>query len=251
MKPRSLTITRAALQLLLSLAGFTGLGCAGEPADASKPTEHVARTVEGWTVRVDARLLAPGAAETGDRALRFLEHKLADIRMVVAPSILARLQQVPIVLDQTHGALRSMQYHPNAGWLADHGYATNLVRCVHIPEVADLVTPRNVVEQPWVILHELAHAYHDQVLGFDDPRIRRAYEAFRQGGHGDHTLLYDGTRVRHYALTDPKEFFAEMTEAYFGENDFFPFNRAELKTAEPEIFELMRSIWGPIAGRMP
>ena len=34
---------------------------------------------------------------------------------------------------------------------------------------------------------------------------------------------------------DQKEFFAEMTEACFGMNDFFPFNRAELMTAEPKI----------------
>ncbi|MGO9112581.1 MAG: hypothetical protein ACLP9L_25400 [Thermoguttaceae bacterium] len=32
-----------------------------------------------------------------------------------------------------------------------------------------------------------------------------------------------GQHVRHYALTDHKEFFAEMSEAYFGMNDFFPF----------------------------
>lgn len=241
---------RGGWPLVAALMGCAG-AVAGEPADRPKPTEHVVRRVEGWEVRVDARLLTPEQAETGERALRFLEHKLADIRMVVAPATVARLQQVPIVLDQTHGDLRSMQYHPSADWLGEHGYATNLVRCVHIPEVADLVTPRNVVEQPWVILHELAHAYHDQVLGFNEPRIRKAYAAFRESGHGEQTLLYNGTRVRHYALTDAKEFFAEMTEAYFGENDFFPFNRAELKTAEPEIFELMKSIWGPIAGRMP
>ena len=36
-----------------------------------------------------------------------------------------------------------------------------------------------------------------------------------------------------------------MTEAYFGMNDFFPFNRAELMTAEPELYELLRSIWEP------
>jgi len=29
-------------------------------------------------------------------------------------------------------------------------------------------------------------------------------------------------------------------------NDFFPFNRAELITAEPEIFQLLQSIWGPV-----
>ena len=36
-----------------------------------------------------------------------------------------------------------------------------------------------------------------------------------------------------------------MSEAYFGMNDFFPFNRAELMTAEPEIYALLETIWGP------
>jgi len=57
--------------------------------------------------------------------------------------------------------------------------------------------------------------------------------------------------VRHYGLTDHKEFFAEMSEAYFGMDDFFPFNRAELMTAEPEIYALLRSIWEPAARRRP
>ena len=94
-----------------------------------------------------------------------------------------------------------------------------------------------------MILHELAHAYHDQVLGFDEPRIKEAFEKFKKSGRGDKTLLYNGRRVRHYALTNQMEFFAEMTESYFGVNDFFPFNRAELKEAEPEILELMKHVW--------
>ena len=52
--------------------------------------------------------------------------------------------------------------------------------------------------------------------------------------------------MRHYALTDHKEFFAEMTESYFGTNDFFPFNRGELLEAEPEIHRLLETIWGPV-----
>jgi hypothetical protein len=213
------------------------------PSEAAKPTGHVARTIEGWTVRVDDRLLAPPHGETGRRALRFLEARLFDIGAVVPAGPLERLQRVVLVLDLSHGELTSMQYHPSADWLAEHGYDTNLARCVHIPVATDLPTPRNIREQPWVVLHELAHAYHDQVLGFDDLRIREAYEAFRRSGHGDQALLHDGTRTRHYGLTDPKEFFAEMTEAFFGSNDFQPFNRAELRTAEPAICDLLESVW--------
>jgi hypothetical protein len=111
---------------------------------------------------------------------------------------------------------------------------------------AELLDPRQINVQPWCVLHELAHAYHDLVLGFDEVRIRDAYARYKKSGHGDKALLITGERVRHYALTDQKEFFAEMTEAYFGTNDFFPFNRGELMTAEPEIYQLMQTIWGPV-----
>lgn len=218
---------------------------AAEQSDSSPPASRTIRKIEGWTVRVDDRLLKPPHETLGTRALKILEAKLTDITYVVAADRLAKLQAVSIVLDLSHGQLHAMQYHPDAGWLEAHGYARDLEKCVHIPEAADLPTRRTVHEQPWVVLHELAHAYHDQVLGFDEPRIRAAYEQFKKSGHGDAALLYNGQRVRHYGLTDHKEFFAEMTESYFGMDDFFPFNRAELITAEPEIYELMRAIWEP------
>jgi hypothetical protein len=209
----------------------------------SAPTSRSERMVEGWQVRVDDRLLQAPNDATGTAALRFLDARLGDIKVVVPSEQLPKLQAVTIVLDLECGGLTSMQYHPSAGWLKDNGYATDLAKCVHLPRAADLPTRRNINEQPWVILHELAHAYHDQVLDFDEPRIREAYDHFKKSGHGDAVLLYNGKRVKHYALTDHKEFFAEMTEAYFGVNDFYPFNRAELQESEPEIFALLSRIW--------
>ena len=51
-------------------------------------------------------------------------------------------------------------------------------------------------------------------------------------------------KVLHFVK--PMETFAEMSEAYFGMNDFFPFNRAELKREEPALHGLLRDIWGPL-----
>jgi len=215
----------------------------GDEPKVEPPHAYQKRTLEGWTIRVDERLLKEPNVALGAKALRFLEAKLFDITVVVPKEPLKKLQAVTIVLDLDHGKLVPMQYHPSAGWLKGNGYATDLAKCVHLPRAADVATKRNINEQPWVILHELAHAYHDQVLGFDNPRIREAYEKFKKSGHGDKTLLFNGKRVKHYALTTPQEFFAEMTEAYFGVNDFYPFNRAELKESEPEIFELLQEIW--------
>lgn len=214
---------------------------------SAQPTSRSERSVDGFRVLVDDRLLPGGPEEpVGRDALAFLAAKLAEIRIVVPSDKLERFRQVTIVLDASCGDLRSMQYHPSADWLAKHGYPRTLAKCVHLPRAADVATRRNVNEQPWVVLHELAHAYHDQVLGFDEPRILAAWERFKADGRGEATLLFDGSRTKHYGLTDHKEFFAEMTEAYFGSNDFHPFNRAELKTDYPKIFALLAEIWGPV-----
>ncbi len=234
---------------MLSLLSEKGQGPPAEvekkPRELSQPTSRTARNLEGWTVRIDDRLLEAPNEQVGTQALKFLEAKLVEIKAVVTGEPIVKLQKVAIVLDLNCGKLEAMQYHPDAGWLKANGYPTELVKCVHLPRAADLPTPRNINEQPWVILHELAHAYHDQVLDFDELTIVAAYEDFKASGHGDAALLYNGKRVRHYALTDHKEFFAEMTEAYFGVNDFFPFNRAELQEAEPELFALLSRIWNP------
>lgn len=216
-----------------------------ERAELSQPKSRTAREIEGWKILVDDRLLDAPHEETGTRALKFLEAKLVEIKAVVPAERVKELQTVKIVLDLNCGKLGSMQYHPDAGWLKANGYSADLEKCVHLPQAADLPTRRNINEQPWVILHELAHAWHDQVLGFDDPRIVAAYEQYKQSGHGEKALLYNGKKVKHYGLTNPKEFFAEMTESFFGVNDFFPFNRAELQESEPELFALLTRIWIP------
>jgi len=44
-------------------------------------------------------------------------------------------------------------------------------------------------------------------------------------------------------VTNPQEYFAETTEAYFSRNDFFPFTRAELEKHDPGMFKLLGQIW--------
>lgn len=213
---------------------------APEPA---KPTAHEVRDIEGWTVHVDTRVLASHTQEVFSGPLQILQRRLADVRLVLPAASVARLQQVPIWLDATHGKLKPAQYHPSVGWLKANGYRPELAKAVHIPDAANYAEVRHQRIQPWSILHELAHAYHDQVLGFEHPEIKQAWEAFRDTHKYDKTLHIEGGLTRHYALTNQKEFFAEMTEAYFGVNDFYPFNRAELKQAEPELFEKMGRWW--------
>jgi hypothetical protein len=208
------------------------------------PKLYTERNLEGWTVHIDNRLLDGDDKVLGEHALRILSNRLYDIKHVVPADKVKLLQKVPIWIDKSHGKLRPAQYHPSAGWLKANGFSQQLAKCVHIPVAADFSSVNHQRVQPWSVLHELAHAYHDQVLGFDHEEIHAAYVRFKESKKYESVLHINGNKTRHYALTNEKEFFAEMTEAFFGQNDFYPFNRAELKRDEPEIYDLLAKVWG-------
>ena len=80
----------------------------------------------------------------------------------------------------------------------------------------------------------------------EEGEVIDVYDQMKEEGIYKEVLLYTGRKVRHYGLTNHKEYFAESTEAYFGVNDFYPFVRAELKQYDPRMFDLMQKIWGKI-----
>lgn len=84
--------------------------------EAVKPTSRTARQIEGWTVLVDDRLLQPPEAALGARVLKMLEARLTDIASVAKPQPLAKLRAVTIVVDLSHGKLRTMRYYSSVGW---------------------------------------------------------------------------------------------------------------------------------------
>lgn len=225
----------------------SGSQLAARDTDAgAKPAAHDRRDLEGWTVWIDARLAAAPHEDLGRRSQRLLADRLYEISLIAPPDRLEKLRAVPIWLDLAHGELKSMQYHPSAGWLKEHGYAEALAKCVHIPMAGQFADPRHHRQQPWAVLHELAHAYHDRELNFEEPRIKAAWQRSVDAGKWREVLHVDGVPRKHYALTNQMEFFAEMSESYFGMNDFYPFQRAELKRDEPEIHALLVEIWGTL-----
>lgn len=229
-------------RILVVVLMLMGVEAFAADKPSPKPTSHADRKIEGWTIKVDERLLADDS-ELGKSAIDLVTRRLADIKLALSAEKVERLQQVTIWLDQTHGDLRAAQYHPSAGWLKANGYDVALEKCVHIPNAADFVSRGHQRVQPWSVMHELAHAYHDQVLDFDQPEIKACWERVKESKRFESVLHINGHKTKHYALTNQKEFFAEMTESYLGTNDFFPFNRAELKQDEPEIHALMARIW--------
>jgi dipeptidyl-peptidase-4 len=208
--------------------------------------DPVAKSIEGWTVHVEPALLDGEHAEEGALALKMLANHLQRIAILVPEGRLKKLQQAEFWIEHAHPELGAIQYHPSAGWLEDHGYDKRLTKKIHVTHAAELFSRQQMTKHPAVILHELAHAYHDQVLGFDDARIVDAYRQAMDAGSYAEVLLYTGKVVRHYATTNHKEYFAEATEAYFYRNDFYPFVRAELQRHDSIMHDLLVEIWGSV-----
>ena len=272
---RYLTIVLVAV-LVMPVAGGSGVGAAGDaPADGKSAPEGehwngrrgkrddsgprgrnaatensgvrfdpVIRQIQGWTVHVEPTLIDGAHQEVGARALAMLGDHLRRISVLVTGERLKELKRLEIWIEYHHPELGSMQYHPSVEWLKAHGHDPRLWKKVHITRAESLLSRQQMLQHPWVVLHELAHAYHDQYLGFDDLRVKEAYQAAEKEGLYEEVLLYTGHRGRHYGLTDHKEYFAEGTEAYFGRNDFYPFVRAELKHYDRRLHDLLREIWG-------
>jgi len=218
--------------------------CSAPGGQAKRPavptSAYSVRQMRGWTVHVNRALLKE-RRDLGRRAIELLDAKLLDIERAVPDEPLTALRKVALWLGVDDGHAPCAEYHPSREWLEKNGYNPAKARCVEIGNAQRFVEWSKT--QPSMILHELAHAYHDQVLGFDHPDIEAAYGRAKQSGTYESVLHAGGKKQRHYAMTDAKEYFAELTEAMFGVNDFYPFVRAELALHDPDGYALVRRLW--------
>ena len=211
--------------------------------------EREVREVSGWKVHINKVLLDTQREET-EHALVLLKKMLDEIIRVVPAKAVAELQKVPLYFSPSYkGKHGGAEFHPDGGWLKDNGRDPIMTKGVEFSGIADFEAEMN--RMPNFALHELAHAYHNRVIvgSFDNAEIKAAYDHAKASGKYDKIERWHGngkpnTFERAYAMTNPMEYFAENTEAYFSRNDFFPFTREELKRHDPEMFAVLEKLWG-------
>eukprot|EP01063_Lacrimia_lanifica_P041340 TRINITY_DN9622_c1_g1_i1.p1 TRINITY_DN9622_c1_g1~~TRINITY_DN9622_c1_g1_i1.p1 ORF type:complete len:515 (+),score=145.70 TRINITY_DN9622_c1_g1_i1:85-1629(+) len=159
----------------------------------------------------------------------------------------------------------------DAAWLARHGNLPEKLGCIEITSMARYMAVRPV--QPAQLLHEVAHVYHwwmhrraekgaagggvpEDVAAFDAAyppgeqlqAITAAYTRAREMEVYRTTTHINGGAMRHYALKNEREYFAECSEAFFStntfRNDFHPFTRDQLRRADPDGFAMLQRVWG-------
>jgi len=226
------------MRVLVSLAilAFTS------PARAFDPTDTYAkREIRGFTV-----LVHPEVEKHPDQAkaaLAELEAQLQRINEVVPAKPLAALKKVKFWLEWETKKNGAAEFHVSAGWLKANGYNPDKFRSVEINNARNFVAWSKKT-QPWMVLHELAHAYHFTVLGDKFAPLHAAYKQALERKLYDDVAFITGGKKKAYATTSAAEYFAELSEAYFGKNDFFPFTKIELERHDPVGFEMLKKAWG-------
>ncbi|MCI0685418.1 MAG: zinc-dependent peptidase [Gemmataceae bacterium] len=215
----------------------------GEVAAFEPTRNYRARQVEGWTALVHPGL-AKDSPELLDKTLALLGNQLYQIDRMVPKEAVAKLRRVKVWIENFDKHHACMCYHPDPGWLRGKKLNPDKAKGIEIANPTNFL--KWTKDQPWMVFHELAHAYHDQVLdgGFRNKDIAAALARATESKKYEAVLHINGRTRKHYALTNPMEYFAEASEAYFGANDFFPFVRSELKQHDPEMHELLGKLWG-------
>lgn len=212
-------------------------------APARPIAEYAARELHGFAIHTDPAF----TADESKAVLELLGADLAKVAEVVPPGALSIVRTVPIVVTRKTiarpgNAGRGACFHPSSEWLIANGYDAQRAGVVEIVSTEDYTAWRSI--QPAMILHELAHAFH-WLIGFDRADVREAFDCVAAGktlyqavGHVD-----GRTPDRAYALSNHHEYFAELSEAWFWSNDFYPFNREELKAYDPVGAGLIERLW--------
>ncbi len=235
------------LLLFSTLTFFIAIKATGnkDKSTSDQFPSPILEKLEGWPIEWNPEFKKEKNKQTFLDVRKALANHLQRITYILDKPKVKELQALFIRVDLDH-TLGNMQYHPSKGWLTNNKFDPTLEKRVHVPRAKQLLSKDQWAKHPYVILHELAHSYHDQVLGFEHKDILIAYQRAEKEKLYERVLLYRGGKTKHYARTNHKEFFAEMTESYLGVNDFFPFVRAELQEHDPHTFDLMQKIWGKI-----
>lgn len=228
--------------------------------DGGKEWIYEKRQLQGWTVYIHSGLLSQAAVLAPFTA--GLSAQLERAGRFVPPGSLAELRAVPIwVSDEPKYPLRGgeqgvITYHPDPAWLHERGLNPSMARGIHAVNPAHIVhTHRTFDIEPMVLLHELTHAMQDAKYpegSAGDRRIKETYaQALKQGLYRSVPSRAGSGREDAYAASNHHEYFAELTEAYFGENDYCPRNRAELYRYDRRGLALIEKMWGVPASYLP
>lgn len=243
-----------AIFLLLFLSLALSLDLKAQPAGTKKALVkpdsipgYKTMKIDGFTLLVHDKVLDPRNSEMFKiKPLEVLEMELKMISGVLSPKPLALLRNILIWVEWDQklamgngrqGNALAVYYGGTQRQLLEEGTHPLKANSVVVLQMKSLTKEHqpDFDTKRCVLLHEMAHAVHYQLIGYENPTIKQAYKLAMERN------LYDRTS---YAATNEHEYFAEISCAYLNRIDYFPHTREDLKKHDKAGFTLMENLWG-------
>jgi hypothetical protein len=148
-------------------------------------------------------------------------------------------------VDNLSGAV----FHPSAGWLDANGnFGQMKEKCLEFYTSDDYLPRRDHFgniksKSAWCIVHELSHGYHLVTHGWGEGEILDCYNRAMASGKYESVPHVQGGKAKAYAANNQMEYFASLCAAYWCDNDWYPFNRQDLKEFDPEAYALVQKYY--------
>lgn len=153
-----------------------------------------------------------------------------------------KLKTTPIWLELEDNAVPYIAYHCCKNMLKAKGLNPDKLNAIEIGSSRNFQRWQEF--QKFILLRYLAYAYYDKYLHDQKKQIDSAYTKTLNSGKYTSVLRFDGKKVRHPALNSAKEYFASITESYYGLSDHYPFIQFELRQYDPNTCDLLTQLWG-------
>ncbi|MDY3556953.1 hypothetical protein R5W24_006132 [Gemmata sp. JC717] len=211
------------------------------------------KKIEGFTFLVSDEALAADASKYERPPLEVLEHECKHLTKMLSPKAVDLLRRLTVFVNWDErvslsngrqGAALATYYGGGPQLQVKEGRHPLQAKTVTIHSLKSLTEqrqPKDDGRAKSLLLHEFAHAVHDQLFGFDHAGIRAAYEQAME------RRLYEKD---FYAATNRMEFFAELSCAYLDQLHHYPHNRTELKKHDPVTFKTLESLWAGAATKV-
>ncbi len=189
--------------------------------------------LQGHAVYVSPEAMADKALM--NRVLIRLDADLKKIHELLPPAAMKPLEEVPFWVERDNPGM-TMYYRGRT----QIGINPDKRGGIEVNNMQQFLN--GVAFKPFLVLHEMSHAYHDIGLGFDNGIVKWAFD-LAVASHRYESVSHNGRKERAYALTDEKEYFAEISSSYWGRNDYYPFTRADLAEFDPAGLAMLEKVW--------
>ena len=221
----------------LTIALFSGFSTTASAAD--KDIAYHKMQLEGWTVYIEQKLVNDNDKRVFP-ALKILSNKLSETKKLLPSQHLPSLIQVPIWISENTGGLAEFYFFDGRVYRNERN--PKKIGGIEIQNIDLFLSNIDVI--PMLLIHELAHAYHKLNYKKLDKKIMDAFRNARwEKLYKDVRLGRSLHRENLYASTSPFEYFAELSEAYFGYSNMFPHTREELKKHDPVGYKMVEEAW--------